>query len=229
MRVLVVEDNAELAAFIAGALRGGGFTVDAFDEIGLAEEALRMARYDLVVLDLMLPDGSGLDLLRRARRDGLSAAVLVLTALDGVADRVTGLDAGADDYLVKPFDSQELLARARALLRRASATLQREIAVGPLTIDMEGRTVRTGDGPLVLSRSEFLLLACFARNQDRVCSKEVLANAIYSFDQEWTDSGIELHVHRLRKKLADVPGGPAIKALRGLGYLMLVPEAGHGG
>ncbi len=223
MRVLVIEDNAELGAAISRGLRSGGLTVDLFGTAEEAGEAWRLASYSAVVLDLMLPDGSGLDVLRSARREGLSTPVLILTALDGIADRIAGLDAGADDYLTKPFHSDELAARIRALMRRSKLPLVREIEAGGLLIDLDARIARSGSDALSLSRSEFLALECLARNQGRTCSKETIANAIYGFEEDWSEGAIELHVHRLRRKLSAQPNMPKIKSLRGLGY-MLVPD-----
>lgn len=223
MRILVIEDNAELGMAISRGLRASGLTVDLFGTAEEAAEAWQLATYSAVVLDLMLPDGSGLDVLQSARRDGLSTPVLILTALDGVADRIAGLDAGADDYLTKPFHSDELAARIRALMRRSKLPIVREIEAGRLLIDLEARIARNGRDALSLSRSEFLALECLARNQGRTCSKETIANAIYGFEEDWSEGAIELHVHRLRRKLSVQPGMPRIKSLRGLGY-MLVPD-----
>ena len=226
MRVLVVEDNLDLGASIVRNLRSAGFTVDLFDTAADGAEAWRMAEYSAVVLDLMLPDGSGLEVLRTARSDGLSAPVLVLTALDGVSDRIAGLDAGADDYLTKPFHGDELAARLRALMRRSKLPILREIRAGELVVDLEARRARIGDAEVSLSRSEFLVLECLARNQDRVCSKETIANAVYGFDEDWSEGAIELHVHRLRRKLSSQSGAPSVKALRGLGYILRDPGVG---
>lgn len=222
MRVLVIEDNPELGAAVARGLRGNGLTVDLFGTVEEAEEAWQLAEYSAVVLDLMLPDGSGLDVLRSARRAGQSTPVLILTALDGVAERIAGLDAGADDYLTKPFHSEELAARLRALMRRSKLPIVREIEAGAMSIDLEARVARSGSGTLSLSRSEFLALECLARNQGRTCSKETIANAIYGFEEDWTEGAIELHVHRLRRKLSSESGMPKIKSLRGLGYMLVV-------
>lgn len=226
MRVLVIEDNPELGAAVARGLRGNGLTVDLFGTAEEAEEAWQLAEYSAVVLDLMLPDGSGLDVLRSARRAGQSTPVLILTALDGVAERIAGLDAGADDYLTKPFHSEELAARLRALMRRSKLPIVREIEAGAMSIDLEARVARSGSGTLSLSRSEFLALECLARNQGRTCSKETIANAIYGFEEDWTEGAIELHVHRLRRKLSSESGMPKIKSLRGLGYMLVVDAEG---
>lgn len=226
MRILVVEDQAELAAAISDNLRRQGMTVDVVSRVDEAEAAWSIATYAAIVLDINLPDGSGVSLLRSARRAGRQTPVLILTAMDSVSDRISGLDAGADDYLTKPFDGGELSARLRALVRRAALPIVREIQIGSMTVDLEARLVRGQDGPVALSRSEFLALECLARHQDRVCSRDTLANAIYTFDEEWSDGAIELHIHRLRKKLAAHSGAAMIKVLRGLGY-MLVVDAGR--
>lgn len=220
MRILLVEDNSELADVISAKLRRDGFNVDAFARVDDAAEAIEQVDYAMIVLDIMLEDGSGLDLLTDLRGQGHSTPVLMLTALDGIGDRIKGLDAGADDYLTKPFDTDELLARVRALLRRGSAPIIQQLRIGGLAIDVAGRTVQHDGGALALSRTEFLLLECLARNENRVCSKDVIGNAIYSFDDDWNDTAIEIHVHRLRKKLATVARAPKIKSLRGLGYML---------
>ncbi len=220
MRILLVEDNIELADAITAKFRREGFNVDTFTRIDDAAEAMVQVDYGVVVLDIMLEDGSGLDLLTDLRRGGASTPVLMLTALDGIDDRIKGLDAGADDYLTKPFDTNELLARVRALMRRSAAPIVQHLQVGGLAIDVAGRSVLHDGGALALSRTEFLLLECLARNENRVCSKDVIGNAIYSFDDDWNDTAIEIHVHRLRKKLASVDRAPKIKSLRGLGYML---------
>ncbi len=220
MRVLVIEDNSDLGDSIVRNLRSIGLTVDLFGRADEGAEAWRLAEYSAIVLDLMLPDGSGLEVLKAARAEGLSTPVLILTALDGVSDRIAGLDTGADDYLTKPFHGDELAARGRALMRRSKLPIVREIQAGSLLIDVEARAARVGNGEIALSRSEFLALECLARNQNRVCSKESIANAIYGFDEEWSEGAIELHIHRLRRKLSQCPGAPGIKALRGLGYML---------
>ena len=221
MRILLIEDNPELGPSICKALKSSGFTVDLFDTVAEGEEAWRLADYSAVILDLMLPDGSGLALLRAARRDGLAAPVLILTAVDGISDRIAGLDAGADDYLTKPFHTDELRARVRALMRRSSLPILREIEMGSLVLDLEARTARADSELLALSRSEFMALACLVRNQGRVCLKGTIADAIYGFNEDWSEGAIELHIHRLRRKLADRAGTPGIKALRGLGYILV--------
>ncbi len=220
MRILLVEDNADLSEAIARRFRLDGFNVDVFDRTDDADEALQQVDYAVVLLDIMLTDGSGLDLLAAVRKRGDATPVLMLTALDGISDRIKGLDAGADDYLTKPFDTDELLARVRALLRRRATPIVKTLEVGPIAIDIAGRTAAVGEHALPLSRTEFLLLECLARNENRVCSKDQIGNAIYSFDDEWNETAIEVHVHRLRKKLAAVDGSPKIKSLRGLGYML---------
>lgn len=220
MRVLIVEDNTDLAGAIGAAVLRSGATADVFGTAQEADAAWEQAAYSVIVLDLMLPDGSGLALLRAARRRGRDEPVLILTALDGVADRIQGLDAGADDYLVKPFDTNELLARLRALSRRAGLAIVNELTIGSITLDLERHVARCGEKPIALSRSEILALECLARNSDRICSKERIANAIYAFDDEWTDGAIEQHIYRLRAKMTKIADAPRIFTLRGLGYLL---------
>ena len=225
MRLLLVEDEGELAALIAAALRQAGFAVDAFDTRADAAAALDGTRYDLVLLDIGLPDGSGLELLRdlRRRRDG--APVLILTARDGVQDRVAGLDAGADDYLVKPFHLDELQARVRALLRRPGGALGLVLRVGNLAFDTVARTVEVAGTPVPLTRRELALLEVLMRRAGAVIVREVLADALYGFGEPVGPNAVEVLVHRLRRKLNDAGAGPRIATLRGVGYLL--SEAGE--
>ncbi len=219
MRLLVIEDNQRLCQAVAQSLRAQGFAVDT---AASATEGLRLWRgadYDAVVLDLMLPDGTGLGALKEMRDRGNTTPVLILTALGSVEDRVRGLDGGADDYLVKPFAMQELIARLRALLRRPGAALGRTLTLGSVKLDTSARIATVADTPLALTRSELIVLEALLRNQGRVISKERLAECLYDFEQERSANSVETHVHRLRKKLAAAGADLSIRTLRGLGYL----------
>lgn len=182
-------------------------------------QAWRAADYDAAVLDLMLPDGSGLSALKAMRDRGSMTPVLILTALGTVEDRVRGLDGGADDYLVKPFAMQELIARLRALLRRPGAALGRTLSLGSVKLDTSARIATVAETPLELTRSELIVLEALLRNQGRVVSKERLAECLYDFEQERSANSVETQVHRLRKKLEAAGADFSLRTLRGLGYL----------
>lgn len=219
MRLLVVDDNQRLCQAVAESLRAQGFAVDVAASVTEGVRAWRAVDYDAAVLDLMLPDGSGLDALRQMRSRGNTTPVLILTALGATEDRVRGLDFGADDYLVKPFAMQELIARVRALLRRPGAALGRTLTLGSLKLDTSARIATVGDTPLDLTRSELIVLEALLRNQGRVVSKERLAEALYDFEQDRSVNSVEVQVHRLRRKLAAAGADFSLRTLRGLGYL----------
>ncbi len=219
MRLLIIEDNHRLCQAIAESLRVQGFAVDAAPSASEGLRAWRAADYDAAVLDLMLPDGSGLDALKAMRERGNMTPVLILTALGTIEDRVRGLDCGADDYLVKPFAMQELVARLRALLRRPGAALGRTLTLGNVGLDTSARIATVAGSRLELTRSELILLEALLRNQGRVLSKERLAECLYDFEQERSANSVETQVHRLRRKLAAAGADVSLRTLRGLGYL----------
>lgn len=219
MRLLVIEDNQRLCQAVAESLRAQGFAVDTAASATEGLRIWRAADYDAAVLDLMLPDGAGLDALKQMRDRGNMTPVLILTALDSIEDRVRGLDGGADDYLVKPFAMQELIARLRALLRRPGAALGRTLTLGSVKLDTSARIATVAETPLDLTRSELIVLEALLRNQGRVVSKERLAECLYDFEQERSANSVETQVHRLRKKLAAAGADVSLRTLRGLGYL----------
>jgi len=219
LRVLLIEDSQRLCQAIAESLRAQGFAVDTAATAAEGLRVWRAADYDAAVLDLMLPDGSGLDALKQMRDRGSTTPVLILTALGAIEDRVRGLDCGADDYLVKPFAMQELIARLRALLRRPGAALGRTLTLGSLKLDTSARIVTVAETPLELTRSELMVLETLLRNQGRVVSKERLAECLYDFEQERSPNSVETQVHRLRRKLAAAGADVSLRTLRGLGYL----------
>jgi DNA-binding response OmpR family regulator len=219
LRLLIIEDNQRLCQAVADSLRAQGFAVDT---AASASEGLRVweaADYDAVVLDLMLPDGTGLDALKKMRDGGTMTPVLILTALGTIEDRVRGLDCGADDYLVKPFAMQELVARLRALLRRPGAALGRTLTLGSVKLDTSARVATVAEATLDLTRSELIVLEALLRNQGRVVSKERLAEHLYDFEQERSANSVETHVHRLRRKLSAAGADVSLRTLRGLGYI----------
>ena len=219
MRLLIIEDNQRLCQAVAENLRAQGFAVDTAASASEGLRVWRAADYDAAVLDLMLPDGTGLDALKEMRDRGSMTPVLILTALGAIEDRVRGLDCGADDYLVKPFAMQELIARLRALLRRPGAVLGRTLTLGSVKLDTSARIATVAETRLDLTRSELIVLEALLRNQGRVVSKERLAECLYDFEQERSANSVETHVHRLRKKLAASGADVSLRTLRGLGYL----------
>jgi DNA-binding response OmpR family regulator len=224
MRVLVVEDEPKLAAHVCGALRDASFCPDHAAILADARILVSSVSYEALVLDLALPDGDGLALLREIRGHGSSVAVLALTARDSVENRVAGLDAGADDYLVKPFATQELLARLRALLRRPGAILGHRMAVGNVTFDSRTRTVEVADRPLALARRELLTLEVLMRRAGRVVAKDVLLDQLYELDEQPPSNAVPVHVHHLRKSLETAGADAKIVTFRGIGYLLAGPK-----
>lgn len=216
MRVLVVEDDPLLGDGIRAGLAQAGFAVDWVQDGRAAELALAAEPFALVVLDLGLPRLAGLDLLRRMRARGDARPVLILTARDTVADRVAGLDAGADDYVVKPFDLAELAARARALLRRNAGPADPVLRCRDVTLDPAARTVARGGARVELAPREFALLHELMRNAGRVMSREQLERGLYRWNEEPGSNAVEVHVHHLRRKL----GSDLIRTMRGIGYVI---------
>lgn len=217
MRLLLVEDDAPLAAALTQALREQGLAVN---HVTQGQEALRAAHDDppdLLVLDLGLPDRDGLDVLRQLRqphRAGSRLPVLLLTARDTVADKVAGLDLGADDYLPKPFEMAELLARIRALGRRLGEAPSSLVEIGDLELDTASLQVRCGGDPVELSRREYMLLNALAEHPGRVLTREALEGRLYAWGEEVASNALEVHVHHLRRKL----GADRILTVRGVGY-----------
>ena len=218
MRLLLVEDDEMLGAALRAGLRQDGHAVDwvrSADEADTAWIAAgKAAAYDAVVLDLGLPDGSGLDLLKRARRRRVATPVLIATARDRVADRIAGLDAGADDYMVKPIDLDELSARLRAVERRVAGRSEPAIAVGEISIDPATRTVMRGDEPVDLTARELAVLLALARRPGTTVSREQLVEALYGWEESIESNAIDVHIHHLRRKL----GAEVIETQRGLGW-----------
>ena len=221
MRILVAEDDAALAEGVMQTLRHSGYAVDWVKNGAEADSALAANQFDLLILDLGLPKKSGLDVLRRLRGSDSRLPVLILTALDGVSDRVRGLDAGADDYLSKPFDLAELEARVRALTRRGMAGSPTLLQHGALKYDQVGRSASLNGQPLELSAREISLLEVFLQRAGRLVSKDQLVSHLCEWGEEVSPNAIEVYVHRLRKKLE--PGGVRIVTVRGLGYSLEKP------
>ncbi|MBN9671919.1 response regulator transcription factor [Roseibium aggregatum] len=221
MRLLLVEDTFDMAEAIVIRLERSGIACDLARTLAQARETLNVQRYDVIVLDINLPDGLGTELLKEMRARGDRTPVLVLTAEFSVDDRVSTLNSGADDYLVKPFDQRELEARIRALFRREQGDKAEEIVLGNLTFNPSARVVRLDDSPINLTRREFSLFELLVRNRGRTVSKERLFEGIFSFqDTDVSMNALELYIARLRKKL----GGSSIRieTQRGLGYKLEV-------
>src|SRR6185503_254299 len=214
MRVLVIEDDPMIGRAVVAGLQDGGYTVDWVREGTDAELALTHRVYDLALLDLGLPRRDGLEILRSMRRAGNTLPVVIITARDAVADRVAGLDNGADDYLVKPFDLDELLARARAVIRRKDGRPTPEMACGALVVDPVKRRVTFRGAPVELSGREFAVLAALMKEPGAVVSREKLEDAVYGWGEEIGSNSIEVHLHHLRRKLLP----ELIRNVRGVGY-----------
>jgi DNA-binding response OmpR family regulator len=222
MRILVVEDDALLARVLTDVLVRAGHAVDHVDAGLAADKALRAASYDLVVLDIGLPDIDGFEVLRRLRQRRAATNVLVLTARDAVEDRVHGLDLGADDYLTKPFSVTEFEARVRALLRRATLP-SGAMSVGRLTVDLEAKRIRINGTSSDLTVREWALLELFMTRPGRVLSKEQIAQHLAEYDTQLTLNAIEVYVSRLRAKIE--AAGVRIRTVRGFGYLWEATDA----
>jgi len=214
MRILLVEDDPLLGDGLAAGLRQHGFAVDWLKDGEAALAALAGERFDVMVLDLGLPKRSGMEVLRRIRADGLALPVLILTARDATADKIAGLDGGADDYLVKPVDLDELAARVRALLRRASGRAEPALRHGALVLDPAAHRVEIDGREVELSAREFAVLHALLANAGRVMSRSQLEQSIYGWNEEPDSNALEVHIHHLRRKF----GADLIRTLRGVGY-----------
>lgn len=217
-RILLIEDEAPLARALAAALRGAGYSVDVAED-GEAGIAMAMDEpFALISLDVGLPDMSGFEVLRKLRASGLTTPVLMLTARDALDDRVTGLDLGADDYLLKPFEPSELQARIRALLRRSAGATSSIVEVGALSLDLARASATVNGRALDLRRREWAVLERLVAKAGKVVPKERLMSEVFSYDEAVAPNAIEVYVGRLRRKLE--PDGPEIRTIRGLGYML---------
>ncbi len=220
MRLLLVEDNEELSKLLVKSLGGSGIDADAVTTAADALSVLGSTHYAAVILDLGLPDEDGLAVLRALRTRQNTVPVLILTARDGVNDRVTGLRAGADDYLVKPFAVEELIARLEALLRRPGQLLGRSLELGNLVFDTVGRQLFIAGKPHMLSARELAVLEILLRRTGHVVSKRVVEDQIFGLSGDVGSNAVEVYVHRLRKSLQDLGASAAIHTIRGVGYLI---------
>ncbi|MBB6734438.1 response regulator transcription factor [Cohnella zeiphila] len=220
MRVLVVEDDASLLRIVRDVFEGEGFATDGAETGDAGWYWAEQAVHDLIVLDLMLPGMNGLEIVRKLRAKSLDIPVILLTAKDAVEDLVAGLDAGADDYVTKPFAVSELLARTRAVLRRKGTIGQEgELTGGPVRLVPSVRAAFVGDAPLNLTVKEYELLECFLCNKDRIVTRDQIFDRVWGFDSSSGLTAVDVYVHHLRKKLASQGAGSALRTIRGVGYM----------
>lgn len=220
MRILVAEDQKELNDIIVKELRQNHYTVDSCYDGEAALDYIRCAEYDAVILDIMMPRKTGIEVVKQLRRDKNHVPVLLLTALDSIEDRVTGLDAGADDYLIKPFALDELTARIRVMLRRASGHVSNCFTVANLKVDCDKRTVFRDETEIVLSSKEFAVLEYMIRNQGIVLTREKIEQHIWNYDYEGGSNVVSVYIRYLRKKIDDNFEPKLIHTIRGTGYVL---------
>ncbi|MDD5581142.1 MAG: response regulator [Methylobacter sp.] len=218
MKILLIEDDAVLADGLIHTLSSSGYKITCATTGTYAEQLLQAQDFDLIVLDLGLPDMDGLDLLSRFRRRKVPLPIIILTARDGMNDRIHGIEQGADDYLTKPFELRELEARIHALIRRCYGGFSNSIVLGQLTLDTHNHQVLVDNRPLILSAREYSLLEVFFLHAGKVVCKDRIAQRLAVDGEALTDNAIEIHVHRLRKRIE--PYGAVIRTIRGLGYLL---------
>jgi DNA-binding response OmpR family regulator len=220
VRLLYVEDNERLSSNTSASLRKSSFVVDAVSTGEDAIHAVKSFAYDAIVLDLGLPDIDGLTVLERVRAARPGTPVVICTAHDRLEDRVQGLNAGSDDYLVKPFEVAELVARLRAVLRRPGGALGVDLRAGNIALDTVARELLVGGNPARLSRRELDLLELFLRRKGRVVTRDAIEDALYGLDDPPTPNAIEVATHRLRRRLQDLGATAQIQTLRGIGYIL---------
>jgi DNA-binding response OmpR family regulator len=225
MRLLLVEDDARIARFVARGLQEQSYAVDAVANGNDALYQVEINDYDLVILDVMIPGKDGFTVCQTIRASGKRMPILMLTARDAVDDRITGLDSGADDYLTKPFEFGELLARLRALLRRPNELRPLRIVVGDLTIDTASQTAKRGTRSISLTAKEYALLEFLGRNAGRVVGRSEIAEHVWDETFDPFSNLIEVYVNRLRRKLGDDDSKPLLQTRRGSGYILVAPEA----
>jgi DNA-binding response OmpR family regulator len=225
VKILLVEDEPDMSRLLSSLLTNAGFVIDHVASIREAEEATRQIAYDLNLLDRRLPDGDGTELILRIRAMRPGARVMMLSALDSLTSKVSSLEAGADDYLTKPFQGEELVARVRACLRRPGSAVLPPIRVGALSFDPETRSVAVEDKPLSLRRRELNLLEALIRRANRVVTREALLNEVFSVEDEVQANAIDTLVSRLRQRLASASADVTILTARGIGYMLAEESA----
>jgi two-component system, OmpR family, response regulator len=225
MRILLVEDEPEMASILNNVLGRHGIVADISHTLLQAQQALLLDVHDLILLDRRLPDGDGLDLIAKARARQPDLPIIVLTGRDAIADRVEGLDRGADDYLIKPFAVEELLARIRAVGRRPAQAGIPDARVGALLFDFNAREARVGNQMLQLPRRQLLVLECLCMRSGRTVTREFLLERVYGFDDHIQSNALEAHVSKLRRALDQAEAGVEIRVIRGVGYLLMEATA----
>lgn len=223
MRILVVEDNRRLSSSLRKSLEEDGYAVDAAYDGEEGEAFALSAPYDVILLDVMLPQKDGFELCRDLRRQGINAPILMLTARDAIDDRVDGLDSGADDYLVKPFSMNELRARLRALLRRNKPEKSALLEVGDLSMDPANRLVQRGDDPIMLTPREYAILEYLMRSPNRILTREMIEAHVWDFDFVSGSNVIDVYIRRLRRKIDDPYQVKLLETVRGVGYRLTPP------
>jgi DNA-binding response OmpR family regulator len=221
MKILIVEDQERLGNFLEQGLKECAYTVTWTRTCADARDALADSPYDVILLDLGLPDGDGIDLLRQWRSAGFNEPVLILSARDTVADRIKGLDIGADDYLPKPFSFEELLARVRSLVRRQSSVKQVVLEHRGIRVDLLSHTVQVNGDPIDLTSREYALLEIFMQNPGRILTRTLISEKIWASHYDVDTNLLDVYMSRLRSKLETVPGKPLFKTVRGVGYQLL--------
>ncbi len=220
MKILLVEDEPDLAAATQRLLRRHNYIVDVAWNLTVARSALGNSEYGIVLLDRRLPDGDGVELIHFAQENKLSCKFLVLTALGELQERIEGLDLGADDYMVKPFEPEELLARIRAAERRPAPEIHRVLKLGALSLDCDTRNFFVARDSLILPRREMVILEQLLKGANRVVGRDVLEKAMYGYDEQFESNTLESHMSRLRKSLASRACGVRIHTVRGVGYML---------
>ncbi|WP_018268426.1 response regulator transcription factor [Methylosinus sp. LW4] len=220
LRILLIEDEREMARLIASLVAHAGFVVDKASSLAEALAALRMRAYDLMLLDRRLPDGDGISLLASARAIRPGIRVMMITALDGLSDKISGLEAGADDYLTKPFQGEELIARIRACMRRPGGNALPPIVAGAVAFDLESNEVTIAGAPIMLNRREMMLLRSLMQRVSRVAARETLIQEIYGIDEDVQANALDSIVSRLRRQLTTLDAQIEIHTVKGRGYLL---------
>jgi DNA-binding response OmpR family regulator len=224
VRILVVEDNKRLSDSLRRTLEDDGYAIDAAYNGLDGEEMALMGTYDIIILDIMLPEKDGLTVCREIRNKRINTPVLMLTARDALDDRVSGLDSGADDYLVKPFEVDELRARIRALLRRESSSKSALLQIGDLSLDPATHAVERAGEPIDLTAKEYSLLEYFMRHPNHIISREMAESHLWSYDHVVTSNVVDVYIRRLRRKIDDPYKVKLFETIRGAGYRLCVPE-----
>jgi two-component system, OmpR family, response regulator len=225
MRILLIEDEPEMTRLIAALLTKEGFVTDRGRSLADALEAAKRSAYDLILLDRRLPDGDGMSLLPAIRKMRPGVRVMMLTALDALHEKVSGLDAGADDYLTKPFEEEELFARIRACLRRPGCDAQPPVVLGALAFDLAIRQATVADRPFTLRRRELILLESLVRRANRVTSREALLEEVYGFEADVQPHALDTLVWRLRRRLSEARAGVTIHLVKGIGFALTEVES----